>query len=104
MTKPKTLTNQWINEQAKELGLKVCYTELGGAGEGAMKKDEKTKTAEVLGRKGRKNYEQNLECVSRRSETNAGEDRREYIREGERDETLQDAVTVQVDNTGEVRR
>jgi len=30
MKNPKELTNAWIDEQAKDLGLKVCYTEVGG--------------------------------------------------------------------------
>lgn len=67
-----------------------------------MKKDEKTKTAEVLERRRKRNYEQNLEYVPRRGKKNAGENRPEYIWEGKRDEALQDAVTVQRDNTGEI--
>ena len=31
----KQLTNQWIEQQAKQLGLKVCYTQIeGGDGSG----------------------------------------------------------------------
>ena len=42
---------------------------------GVMKRNEETKTAEVLGRKGRKNYEQDMVCVSRGSERDVGADR-----------------------------
>lgn len=75
-----------------------------GEESGAMKQDEKTKTAEVLERKGNGNYEQYLDNVSGRGEKDAGEDRREHIGEGEWDETLQDAAAVQIDNTEEVKR
>jgi len=74
----------------------------GGVGEGAMNRDEKT--AEVLERRGRRDYEQNLENVSRRGEEEAGEDRSEHIREGKRDEDPQTAITIQIDNKGEIRK
>ena len=32
MKNPKELTNDWIDRQAVELGLKVCYTEVGVKG------------------------------------------------------------------------
>ena len=98
----KIWSDQWLEHQAQKLGLKVCYVKIGGAGEGAMKQDEKT--AENLERRGKGDYEQDLERVSRRSKTEAGADGREHIRESERDETLQDADAIQVDNTGEIKR
>jgi len=73
MKNPKELTNAWIEKRAEDLGLKICYTDLGGVGGEAMKKDEKT--AECLeGRRGR-NYEQGLDIVSRRGEEDVRKDR-----------------------------
>ncbi|GAG28369.1 unnamed protein product [marine sediment metagenome] len=65
-------------------------------------KDEKI--AENLERRGRRNYEQNLENVSRRGEKDAGEDRSEHFGEGKRDENPQTAITIQIDNKGEIRK
>lgn len=65
-----------------------------------MIKDEKV--AENLERRGKRNYEQNLEIISGRGEKDAGEDRPEHIGEGKRDENPQTAITVQIDNKGEI--
>jgi len=59
----KILSDLWLEYQAQKLRLKIGYVKIGGEGRGVMKKDEKT--AEVLERRGKGNYEQNLDIVSR---------------------------------------
>ena len=71
MKNPKELTNAWIDQQAVELGLKICYVEVGGVGERDMRKDEKNR--ECLDGRGRNNYEQDLDIVSRRGEEDVRE-------------------------------
>lgn len=95
-------SDRWLEHQARKLGLKICYVKIGGAGEGAMMKDEKT--AENLERRGKRNYEQNLEIISGRGEKDAGEDRQKHFGEGKRDENPQTAITIQIDNKGEIRK
>jgi len=96
----KILSDRWLEHQAKKLGLKFGYVKIGGAGEGAMMRNEKT--AENLERRGRRDYEQNLEIISRRGERDAGEDRQEHIGEGKWNEDPQTAITIQIDNKGEI--
>lgn len=65
---------------------------------------EKVKTHEErnkLDRRGKRNYEQNLEIISRRGKKDAGENRQKHIGESKRDEDPQTATTFPEDNTEE---